>query len=60
MKIRQPKPQFDQMEFNFFVEKLNEKNKAQKNVNLDKHLEKFERFAKTQADKEMKLKMKVE
>lgn len=48
------------MESQFFVDRLNERNKAQKLVNLDNHLDKFARFAKTQAEKEMRLKLKEE
>lgn len=48
------------METDFFAEKLNEKNKAQKLVNLDSHLEKFSRFAMVQAEKERRLKVKEE
>ncbi|CAD8194779.1 unnamed protein product [Paramecium octaurelia] len=60
MVIRQPKDQFDKMEQEFFVSKLNEKNKAQKDVNLDKHLGKFSSFAIQQAEKERRLKIKEE
>ena len=48
------------MEQEFFVQKLNEKNKAQKEVNLEKHLGKFTTFAIQQAEKERRLKIKEE
>ncbi|KAM3135116.1 hypothetical protein pb186bvf_012762 [Paramecium bursaria] len=60
MRIRQPKEKFDQMETQFFATKLNEMNKAQKEVNLDNHQEKFNRFAMVQAEKERRLKLKEE
>ncbi|CAD8205275.1 unnamed protein product [Paramecium octaurelia] len=60
MVIRQPKDQFDKMEQDFFMQKLNERNKAQKDVNLERHLGKFTTFAIQQAEKERRLKIKEE
>ncbi len=42
--IRAPKDQYDKMEQGFFERKLNELNKPQKQVNLEKHLQHFETF----------------
>ncbi|CAD8083642.1 unnamed protein product [Paramecium primaurelia] len=60
MIIRQPKEQFDKMEQDFFIQKLNERNKAQKDVNLERSLGKFTTFAIQQAEKERRLKIKEE
>ncbi|CAD8115667.1 unnamed protein product [Paramecium sonneborni] len=60
MVIKQPKEQFDKMEQDFFMQNLNERNKAQKSVNLEKHLGKFTTFAIQQAEKERRLKIKEE
>ncbi|CAD8202735.1 unnamed protein product [Paramecium octaurelia] len=60
MVIRQSKEQFDKMEQDFFIQKLNERNKAQKDVNLERHLGKFTTFAIQQAEKERRLKIKEE
>jgi adenylate kinase family enzyme len=41
-KIGQKIPQFDSLNQKFFLDRLNKTTKAQKEVNLEKHLEKFE------------------
>ena len=56
-KIQQTKDQFDKMETDFFVRRINEMNKAQKDSNLDKHLEVFE--IKKQKQEEFLKKQKV-
>jgi adenylate kinase family enzyme len=44
MKIGRKIPQFDQLNHKFFLDRLQEKTKAQKETNLEKHLQKFENF----------------
>jgi adenylate kinase family enzyme len=48
MKIGKKVPQFDKLDHEFFVDQLNKTTKAQKDVNLEKHLERFEKFKEKQ------------
>ncbi len=52
-KIEPAIEQFDNMTSNFFARRLNEMNKAQKEVNLDGHLKKFE-LKKIKQDEELR------
>lgn len=47
-KIEQPREKFDAMESRFFEKKIKELSSSQKAIDLEKHLEKFKVFQKTQ------------
>ena len=46
MKFRKEIPQYDKFSQSFFANQLQARTKAQKEVNLEKHLSKFENFRK--------------
>ncbi|EGR31169.1 hypothetical protein IMG5_116400 [Ichthyophthirius multifiliis] len=48
MKINPPIDQYAKMESHFFDQLINQKNKPQKVVNLDKHLEHYDKYKKQQ------------